>query len=274
MTQFKRHLAPLSDAAWDEIGSQARATLKANLTGRHLVTVKGPLGFDHQAVGLGRVKVLSGTGTGIRASVRQVLPIVELRHDFSLTLSEFDDLERGAKDIDLAPLIAAAKALACYEDRVIFHGLEAAQIDGMSGAAALDAHTLASEPRALMQDLASALERLRTDAVEGSLSDEFHLVVGPDLLRYITSNYIGSHPLRQEIGKMIGGGVHSSAAVEGGLLVRTDPDAFELTLAQDFTLGYHHHDSERVELFLLEALTFRVLDPAACLTLKIDLSMP
>ena len=51
-----------------------------------------------------------------------MLPLVELRADFTISRAELDDLERGADDIDLGPLDEAAKQIAHAENVAVFHG--------------------------------------------------------------------------------------------------------------------------------------------------------
>ena len=60
-----------------------------------------------------------------------MLALMELRVPFELRRSELDAVERGAKDIDLDPLIQAARRIAIAEDRAVFHGHAAAGIRGM-----------------------------------------------------------------------------------------------------------------------------------------------
>ena len=38
---------------------------------------------------------------------------------------------------------------------------------------------------------------------------------------------------------------------------------FELTVGQDFSIGYLSHDAETVQLYLEESFTFQVIEPRA-----------
>ena len=58
MNHLFRELAPVSDAAWAEIESEATRTLRNFLAGRKVVDLTGPLGWEYSAANLGRVKVL------------------------------------------------------------------------------------------------------------------------------------------------------------------------------------------------------------------------
>jgi uncharacterized linocin/CFP29 family protein len=42
---------------------------------------------------------------------------------------------------------------------------------------------------------------------------------------------------------------------------------FQLTVGQDFAIGYLDHDAERVRLYIEESCTFRLLSPQAVIPL-------
>lgn len=269
MTEFRQHLAPLSEEAWSLIRTQARETLAQQLAGRRVVDVKGPYGLQFHAVGTGRLKACDVEGAdGAQVGVREVVPVMEVRKSFSLELSEFDALARGAEDINLDPLVQTAKDLAALEDSVLIKGFAASQIQGMIQASPLSPVTLGDEPKAFIESVATGVGRLRNETVSGGQSDKFHLLIGPELRKYISSHYIGSHSLQQELLKLIGGKIYTSESLTDAVLVNTGSGNYELSLAQDFTIGYEQHDARQVTLFLMEAFTFRVLNPEASLLLK------
>jgi uncharacterized linocin/CFP29 family protein len=75
-----RDLAPISEAAWREIDDEARRALRNFLTARKVVDFRGPLGWDHSALGLGRAAPTEeGPAEGVERQVRLVQPFVELR---------------------------------------------------------------------------------------------------------------------------------------------------------------------------------------------------
>jgi uncharacterized linocin/CFP29 family protein len=41
-----------------------------------------------------------------------------------------------------------------------------------------------------------------------------------------------------------------------------------LTVGQDLSVGYAYHERHRVELYLAESFTFRILEPAAAIALR------
>jgi len=47
---------------------------------------------------------------------------------------------------------------------------------------------------------------------------------------------------------------------------------FEMTVGQDLTIGYKIHNAREVELYFTESFTFRVLELAAAVELKLQVS--
>lgn len=112
MTDLLRQgFAPITDDAWKEINDTARKVLKTHLSARKLVDFNGPGGWETAAVNLGRIdykgnKPVNGVGWGLR----EVLPLLEVRVPFTLSQLELDDITRGCRDAELAPLEKAAIA--------------------------------------------------------------------------------------------------------------------------------------------------------------------
>src|SRR6202044_2022497 len=100
MNHLYRELAPISDAAWQEIEKEATRTLKTTLAARRLVDFVGPQGWEASAVGLGRSESIAAPpeSGNIRARLRKVLPMVELRVPFEMSIADLEDVERGAQD--------------------------------------------------------------------------------------------------------------------------------------------------------------------------------
>ncbi len=137
MNHLFHELAPVSDAAWQEIEKDAKRTLKTTCAARKLVDFVGPLGWEASAVNRGRTRTIEPPSLSkVESRLRRVLPLVELRVPFELDRDELDAIERGAKDFDTDPVIAAAREIAIAEDRAIFHGYSAASIEGICDGAA------------------------------------------------------------------------------------------------------------------------------------------
>ena len=114
MNFLRRELAPISPQGWSEIDSVAKKALAANLSGREFADVKGPHGLDYASVPLGRLTIPEQQdGATVRYGVHRVLPLVETRSDFSLPIWELDNIERGAKDLNLDAVINSSRENCC-----------------------------------------------------------------------------------------------------------------------------------------------------------------
>ena len=131
MNNLHRELAPISDAAWEQIEEETTRTLKRYLAGRRVVDVPTPGGVASPAVATGHLFEIDAPAEGILARQREVKAFVELRVPFELTRQAIDDVERGSDDSDWQPAKDAAKAIAFAEDRAIFNGYGKANIQGI-----------------------------------------------------------------------------------------------------------------------------------------------
>ena len=131
MNNLHRELAPISDAAWEQIEEETTRTLKRYLAGRRVVDVPSAGGIALPGVGTGRLKAIAPPADGILARQREVKPLVEFRVPFELSRQEIDDVERGSDDADWQPAKDAAMKLAFAEDRAIFNGYPEADIRGI-----------------------------------------------------------------------------------------------------------------------------------------------
>ena len=132
MDHLYRELAPISEAAWEQIESSAKSRLVTHLAARKLVDLVGPHGWSHSATDLGRVDEVASPAEGVAAVRRRVLPLVELRADFAVSREELDDADRGSDDIDLPELDEAVRQIALAENSTVFHGYAAAGMLGIT----------------------------------------------------------------------------------------------------------------------------------------------
>jgi uncharacterized linocin/CFP29 family protein len=78
MNNLHRDLAPVSDAAWEQIEQEASRTLKRHLAARRVVDVAGPKGLELAAVGTGHVRPIPAPDDGMLAAQREAKALVEL----------------------------------------------------------------------------------------------------------------------------------------------------------------------------------------------------
>ena len=266
MDLLKRTLAPILPEAWRAIDAEAKRVLELGLAGRKVVDFRGPHGFQFAAVSTGRMTLLADQpAQGISVGVRTVKPLLDLRAPIILATMELDAVARGAENPRLDAVVRAAEAMARVEDRAIFHGYPEGGIAGILASSphapiALDG--LESWPRTIVH----AKEVLRAAGVAGP----YALVLGSETYDAVSAAAEDGHPLRKRIDPILGPGglVVRAPALDGGALLSTRGGDFELTVGQDLSIGYAHHDERTVELYLVESFTFRVLEPTAAIWVR------
>jgi uncharacterized linocin/CFP29 family protein len=251
-----RELAPVSDAAWGEIEQEARRTFTRDIAGRRVVDLVGPSGPGLSSVGTGHLETVEAPGVGVIAHRRLSQPVIELRVPFTVTRQAVDDVERGAKDSDWQPVKDAAKQIAFAEDHLVFHGSDAAGIQGLAPSTSNPVLALPAEPKDLPDSVAHALQALRLAGVDGPYS----LLLSADVYTAVAETTDHGYPIRDHLARLVGDGeIIWAPALEGALLVSTRGGDYELHLGQDLSIGYLSHDGDTVELYLQESLTFLAL---------------
>ena len=112
MNNLHREIAPISDAAWDQIEDEVTRTFKRYVAARRVVDVKGPAGVPLSVVGTGHLKSIPASREGVIARQREAKSLVELRVPFELSRAAIDDVERGSNDSDWQPAKDAARQIA------------------------------------------------------------------------------------------------------------------------------------------------------------------
>ena len=265
MNHLLRELAPISTAGWREIEKEATRTLKTTLAARRLVDFVGPQGWTASAVGIGRSESIAAPTDrgGIRARLRKVLPLVELRVPFEMSCEDLDDAERGAKDVDTDPVIAAARAIAIAEDRAVFHGFAAAGIRGICEAQDKASVPIGDDYELFPGVVTTALNRLRDEGVDGP----YAIALGEECWRGLTSTTHGGYPVMEHIRHLVDGPLVWAPGLDGSLVLSTRGDDFQLTVGEDFSIGYLGHDHDKVRLYIEETFTFWLLSPQAAIPL-------
>ena len=264
MNDLLRQLAPVSTDAWKEIEAEAKRTLKAMLAARKLVDFEGPLGWEASAVSLGRAQSLKkAPERGVEARLRKVQPLVELRVPFELSREELEAVARGAKDISLDPVREAARSAALAEDRAVFHGYAEAGIGGIVDASAKSKCSITEDYTKYLASVAEALRKLRGAGIGGP----YAIALGPRCFTGLGKTMLGGFPALEQLRRLLDGPIVSAPAVDGAVVLSLRGGDFELTVGQDFSIGYLEHTASSVRLYLQESMTFRVLSPEAAVPL-------
>jgi uncharacterized linocin/CFP29 family protein len=265
-TLLRRSQAPLTDRAWEEVDDQAAQILKTQLSARRLVDVDGPHGWELAAIDTGRLEVADTKDShDVPWSIRQVLPLVEMRLPFVLKQMELDAISRGCKDADLGSLQQAARKAGWFEETVIYQGLPGSKIQGILESPERETVSLPDDPAEYPGVVAQALESLQARGLPGP----YHVVFGRTPFFKLMQKGCSGYPPHRLIEEMTDGPTRSSPALAGGLVLSGADGHFELTLGQDWSIGYASHDRDEVELYITESFTFRTLEPAAVVELAI-----
>ena len=264
MNHLLRAYAPISDTGWSEIDREVRQRLVPALAARRLVDFSGPAGWEHSAVDLGRVTDIEPPAAGMRASRRCVLPLAELRADFTVSRAELRDLDRGAVDTDFSAVDAAARRIAEAENVAVFHGWAGAGVVGIAEAAAAEPIAAGTTFADYPKYVAKAIETL----LSGGVGGPYGLALGPDSYTGVVETEHGGLVVLDHLREVLGGPMVRSPGVVGAVVLSLRGGDFLFESGQDLSVGYEHHDAEAVHLYIEESFTFRVATPEAAVVLR------
>lgn len=262
-----RHHAPISDRAWGELDEDAAERLRSHLGARRLVDFSGPKGWEFSAIDLGRVEKLdTGAGDGSSGAVqrRLVLPVIEVRHDFSISRAELLNVDRGAPDVDLGPLEDAAWQMAVTENRAIFHGWSEAGITGVTEASSYDPIGRPDD----FDDYPSAVAAAVTTLRRGGIGGPYAIALGVEDYTSLVETTEDGYPIADHVKKILDGPIVWAPGIDGAVVLSARGGDFEFHCGQDISVGYHHHDADSVHLYLEESFGFRVTEPDAAVAIS------
>jgi uncharacterized linocin/CFP29 family protein len=267
MNHLLRGHAPLTDSNWKLLDDEARERLAGPLAARRLVDFIGPQGWQHSATNLGRVEPVEGAEAGVTALRRRVLPLVEVRVDFTVARAEMRADDRGAVDVDLESLDNAAHQIAVCENSAVFNGWAKAGIQGLVESSPFESEPLGTDADAYPRSVARAVEGLREAGVEGP----YGLALGPDeYIKVIETAEHGGYPLFDHLGKILDGGpIVWAPGLSGAVVVSLRGGDFLFESGQDLSIGYDRHDADEVHLYLEESFSFVVATPEAAAPLTV-----
>ncbi len=252
MNNLYRDLAPITEAAWAEIETEATRTFKRHIAGRRVVDVSEPGGPVTAAISTGHLRDVEPPAGGVIAHLRDAQPLVRLRVPFTVSRSDVDDVERGSQDSDWDPVKDAAKKLAFIEDRAIFEGYQAAHIGGIRACSSNPELALPDDPRGYPDVISQALTELRLAGVDGPYS----VLLSADAYTKVSETTEHGYPLREHLNRLVDGEIIWAPAIDGAFVLSTRGGDFDLQLGTDVSIGYLTHEAETVHLYMEETLTF------------------
>jgi len=264
MNNLHRELAPISDAAWDQIEEEITRTFKRYVAGRRAVDVKGPAGPVLAAVGTGHLRTIASSRDGVLARQREVKQLVELRAPFELSRAAIDDVERGADDSDWQPAKDAARQIAFAEDGAIFEGYPDAAIEGIRQGTSNPKMSLPADVREYPYAIAQGLSQLRLVGVNGP----YTVLLGAEAYTALAETSDHGYPVLEHVKRFVDDKIIWAPAIEGAFVLTTRGGDFELHLGQDLSIGYLSHTDTAVRLYLQETFTFLLLTSEASVAIS------
>lgn len=256
MNILKRQIAPISTEAWKEIDEEAIKVIKSIITTRKTLMLNGPKGWNYTAVPTGRLIDLDSPKdeNSICTGIYEIQNLVEARTTFELNKWELDNIQRGAKDIDFDNLYKAVEELVLFEEKSVYHGYEKSNIKGLCETAT-NKLNFGKNGNEILKNIGDAKYML----YNAYIRPPFNLIVSPEFFDTINILYDGGN-LIKNIEKLIEGKVIRSKILKGALLLPVRNEDLELTIGQDFSIGFEKELEHTVKLFVTESFTFRCLD--------------
>jgi uncharacterized linocin/CFP29 family protein len=260
-----RSVAPITERAWEMLDEEARDHLKPVLGARKLVDFAGPFGYDYSATNLGRVTRLpSAPCDGVDALQRRVLPLVELRSDFTVSRDELIDFERGAVDSDLDDLDEAVRRIGLAENSAVFNGFKPGGIVGIAEASTHPSIPLGDVTASYPSQVAKAVEVMLRDGIGGP----YGLALSPAAYtRVVETTEHGGYPVFEHLDHILGGPIVWTPGIEGAVVVSLRGGDFLFESGEDLSLGYDRTDGGTIHLYVEETFSFRVATPQAAVAL-------
>jgi uncharacterized linocin/CFP29 family protein len=265
MSHLLREHAPITDSGWELLDGEARQRLAPALAARRLVDFSGPHGWEHSATNLGRVEPLAASPQeGVAGQRRRVLALAEMRVNFTVSVGELADQERGAVDVDLASLDEAAHRIALAENIAVFHGWPEADITGIVEASPHERRALGDDPEGYPRAVAGAVEVLLGAGIEGP----YGMALGREQYRRVveTAEH-GGQLLLDHLRKILDGPIVWAPGVEGAVVLSQRGGDFVFDSGQDLSIGYLRHDDQAVHFYIEESFSFLAATPDAAVAL-------
>jgi uncharacterized linocin/CFP29 family protein len=265
MNHLLRSLAPITEAGWELLDGEAKQRLTPALAARRLVDFSGPHGWEHSATNLGRIEPLAASPQeGVAGQRRRVLALVELRVNFTVSVQELADQERGAVDADLASLDDAAHRIALAENVAVFHGWPEAGVTGVVGASPHQPRPLGDDPEGYPSVVAGAVELLLRNGIGGP----YGMALGREQYRRVveTAEH-GGQLLLDHLRKILDGPIVWAPGVEGAVVLSQRGGDFVFDSGQDLAIGYLRHDDQAVHFYIEESFSFLAATPDAAIAL-------
>ena len=145
------------------------------------------------------------------------------------------------------------------------YGHAPAGIRGICQTEAESALQLPANVEAYPEQIAIALNRLR----HGGIGGPYAVALSEPCYTGLTEATKGGYPVLEHVRRLFEGPIVWAPGLEGAVVLSMRGEDYELTVGQDFSIGYLSHDAERVRLYIGESFTFWNITPEAAVHLPL-----
>jgi uncharacterized linocin/CFP29 family protein len=266
MDYLRRRFAPVSDEVWKELDEAVARTARHLLSARRMATFDGPRGWEYTGARVGTMRpCTNGDGQAV-VCVPEIVPLAEVRCDFSVPWSTIEVFDRGAPALDTHTAEAAAREVALAEELVLYYGEPTGNGFLVSKESPRVPSGDWSKPGQLLGDLLNAVELLDTGGIPGPYEA---ILAAEGYYAYAKAVADGGYPAARQLDRVLAS-VHRSVAMrERGGVFSTRGSDFVVTVGGDLSVGYRQHDRDAVHLVCVETIAAQLVTPqAVCLLVR------
>lgn len=111
---------------------------------------------------------------------------------------------------------------------------------------------LPEDARNIPDVIAQALSELRLAGVDGPYS----VLLSAEAYTRVSETTEHGYPIREHLSRLVDGEIIWAPAIDGAFVLSTRGGDFDLQLGTDVAIGYLSHNTNTVQLYLDETLTF------------------
>jgi uncharacterized linocin/CFP29 family protein len=101
-----------------------------------------------------------------------------------------------------------------------------------------------------------------------SVDGPYAIALGPRCYTGLTRTRDSGYPVIEHVRRLLDGPIVWAPGADGAVLLSLRGGDFQLTVGQDFAIGYLSHSEKTVCFYLQESFTFRINTPEAAVPLR------
>ena len=253
--------APFSPEIWEKIDGAVIETAKGQLSARKLLHTEGPYGLGMKS--LPGPDSVAAEDSGITISASRVIPVAELRGEFSIGARDIATFEKSGVQFDLSPAVKAAMNISKMEDDLLLNGSKALGVEGLLNAKGVQ--TLKLKPweavGSMVENIITAVTKLDNAGLHGPYS----LGLSAELYNLMfRRSERGFSTEMQDIAAIVTDGIVKLPALKsGGVLIASGINFASIVLGQDLMVGFVGPSGRGYDFTISETIALRLRVPEA-----------